>query len=184
LAKDLPPVPGLNFGDPNGFTRDEQQAAADALRAYFDDPAVRTKYADLGVLDRNGFVEIPSFHPVYRLGEDGVLRTEMVVEVVQERDANFDQEEPGLGSFPMRGGATIIIGKPTLVEIRRQHYETGSYVPFGRIRFVIGKQRDGAIGGFREARQRLQLQRLGLVEGSDPDRFTIDFAMTHGGGGY
>jgi len=182
MAKDLPPVPGLNFGDPNGLTRDEQQAAADALRAYFDDPTVRTKYADLGVLDRNGFVEIPSFHPVYRLGEDGVLRTEMVVEVVQERDANFDEEEPDLGSFPMRGGATIIIGKPSLVEIRRQHYETGSFVPFGRIRYVIGKQRDGAIGGFREARQRLQLQRLGLVEGSDPDRFTIDFALTHGGG--
>jgi hypothetical protein len=118
---------------------------------------------------------------VFRIGEDGALRTEMVVEVVQERQLSFDDAEPGLGTFPIRSGATIIIGKPTLVEVRRQRYETGQYVPHGNIRYVIGKQLGGDVGARRQARQRLHLQRLGLVEGSDPDRFTVDFALTHGG---
>lgn len=180
-AKDLPPIQKLEFGDPNGFTPAEQQRAADALRSYFADPQVRKQYAALGVLDLASPIDIPSFHPVFRIGEDGALRTEMVVEVVQERQTSFDDTEPGLGTFPLRGGATIIIGKPTLVEARRHRYEKGEYIPYGNVRYVIGKQLDGDAGARRQSRQRAHLQRLGLVEGSDPDRFRIDFALTHGG---
>ena len=54
-------------------------------------------------------VEIPSFHPVFRINADGSLRTDMVVEIVQSRPANFDEHAPGLGNFPFPGGATLII---------------------------------------------------------------------------
>jgi hypothetical protein len=181
MAPDLPQIPHLEFGDPNGLTRDEQNRTAEALHNYFKDPKVRGQFAALGVLDRQSPVNIPSFHPVFRIGEDGVLRTEMVVEVVQEQHVNFDDREPEFGTFPMRGGATIIIGKPTLVEVRREDYETGQHTPHGNIRYVIGKQVDGDAGARRKARQRAHYQRLGLVEGNDPDRFMIDFALTHQG---
>lgn len=178
-APDLPQIRNLEFGDPNGLTHPEQDRLRKALDDYFGDPNVRQRFAALGVLDPEAPIDIPSFHPVFRLGEDGVMRTEMVVEVVQERKVDFDESEPGLGTFPMRGGATLIIGKPTLVEARRQRYETGRYTPHGNIRYVIGKQLGGDSGARRKTRQRAHYQRLGLVEGNDPDRFTIDFALTH-----
>lgn len=181
MARDLPLIPNLEFGDPNGFTPAEQQRVANALRSYFADSEVRRQFVSLGVLDLEGPIDIPSFHPVFRIGEDGALRTEMVVEVVQERQVNFDDHEPTLGTFPIRGGATIIIGKPTLVEARRRHYETGQYIPQGNIRYVIGKQLGGEAGARRQVRQRAHYQRLGLVEGNDPDRFMIDFALAHQG---
>jgi hypothetical protein len=181
MAKGLPPIPKLEFGDPSGMTPAEQQRTADALRSYFGDAEVRRQFASLGALDAEGPADIPSFHPVFRIGEDGALRTEMVVEVVQERQVNFDNGEPGLGTFSMRGGATLIIGKPTLVDARRQHYETGQYLPHGTIRYVISKQLKGEVGSRRQARQRVHYQRLGLVEGNDPDRFMIDFALAHQG---
>jgi hypothetical protein len=180
-AWDLPPIPNLEFGDPSGLTPGEQHRTADALRSYFADAEVRRQFASLGVLDTQGTVDISSFHPVFRITEDGALRTEMVVEVVQERQVNFENGEPELGTFPMRGGATLIIGKPTLVEARRQHYEKGEYIPHGNIRYVIGKQLQGDAGDRRQTRQRAHYQRLGLIEGNDPDRFMIDFALAHQG---
>jgi hypothetical protein len=181
-ARELPPIPDLQFGDPSGLTSAEQRSAAEALRAYFADAKVRRQFASLGVLDAEGPVDISSFHPVFRITEDGVLRTEMVVEVVQERQINFEEGEPRLGAFPMRGGATLIIGKPSLVEARRQAYEEpGGYKPHGNIRYVIGKQLEGEVGDRRKMRQRAHYQRLGLAEGNDPDRFMIDFALAHQG---
>src|SRR5262249_40023361 len=176
-AKGLAPIENLDFGDPNGLTPDQQKSVKEALRAYFDDPEhLRAMGFDEGLA-----VRIPSFHPVFRIGEDGGLRTEMVIEVVQERQVHFDDGAPGLGTFPMRGGATIIIGKPSFVDARRQHFEGGGYKPQGQIRYVIAKHLHGNVGDAREGRQRLHYQRLGLVEGDDPERFTINFALTHGG---
>jgi hypothetical protein len=180
-ATDFPPIPNLEIGDPSGLTRTEQDRTAQALRTYFDDPEARRHFAALGVLDARGDVNISSFHPVFRITEDGVLRTELVVEVVQERPTYFVEGEPGLGTFPLRGGATLIISKPTLVEIRRKHYQPDGYVPYGNIRYVIGKQVDGEEGIRRQERQRAEYQRLGLVEGNDPDRFMVDFALAHQG---
>jgi hypothetical protein len=51
MARDLPPIPNLEFGDPNGFTPAEQQRVANALRSYFADSEVRRQFVSLGVLD-------------------------------------------------------------------------------------------------------------------------------------
>jgi hypothetical protein len=169
-AQGLPPVAGLDFGDPNGLTGDQKRANAAALRQYIADPAMRNK---LG-FDPNLDVAVPSFHPVFRVNPDGSLRTDMVVEMVQRREAAFDPDEPRFGTFPFLGGAVVIISRPTVSEQRRGH--TG-----GRIRYVIGKPIHGEVGKAREARQRRYCQGLGLAEGNDPGRFQINLAMVHGG---
>ncbi len=164
-------VAGLEFGDPNGLTPGQQDQNRRALQRYVDNPAQRRK---LG-LEPGIEVEIPSFHPVFRINADGSLRTDMVVEIVQSRPANFDEHAPGLGNFPFRGGATLIISRPSVAEVRRDP-KCGA-----AIRYVISKNLAGIEGKQREQRQRLHCQHLGLVEGSDPNRFQVDFAMVHGG---
>jgi hypothetical protein len=175
-AGPLPPIQDLEFGDPNGLTHEQQDAAGRTLRAYLD---VREHREMLG-FDPELPICVPSFHPMSRINEDGSVRTDMVVEVVQMRDAQFDAKQPGLGSFPFRGGATLIISKPPLGTIRRQE-ASGGYMRHGNIRYVIGKHLNGAVGDEREQRQRMHYERMGLVEGGDPDRFAINFALTHGG---
>jgi hypothetical protein len=178
-AKDKPPIPNLVFGDPNGLSRTDQDAVGNTLRSYFDRTDVREAFG----LDPKLRVSIPSFHPVFRLAEDGSLRTEMVVEVIQERDAPFDSSVPALGNFAVRGGLTVIIGRPSAAEMRRWQSEHPGrpFVSWGNVRYAISKNIGGAAGAAREVRQRANYQRLGLVEGTGDDRFMIDFAITHGG---
>jgi hypothetical protein len=175
-AKGFPPVQGLVFGDPNGLTFEEQNICKRALQAWVDDPVNRTA---LG-FEEDVPITVASFHPVFRINQDGSLRTDMVVEAVQEREALFDPGAPDLGAFPMRGGATIIVSKPPLADLRRKE-RAGESLAYGQIRFVIAKQLSGKIGRDRESRQRNHFERAGLVEGNDPNRFQIDFALTHGG---
>ena len=118
-------------------------------------------------------MSVPSYHPVFRVNPDGSLRTDMIVEMGQKREAPFSRLTDRFGTFPMRGGATVIISKPTLDE-----QERGLGAP---VRFVIAKQLHGREGDARESRQRQYLQRLGLMEGKGADRFQINFQMVHEG---
>jgi hypothetical protein len=176
-ATGLAPIENLEFGDPNGLSVDQQNAARKSFDAYFADPAnVRA----LG-FDNKLPVRTISFHPTLRTAQDGSLRIELVTQVIQERQVPFDPDIPSLGTFPMRGGATLIIGKPSLVDVRRERALTGKHIPRGHIRYVIGKHLTGEHAKHREKRQRQHYERLGLIEGNDPARFTINFALAHGG---
>jgi hypothetical protein len=161
----LPAVEGLIFGDPNGLTREEKDQNGRVLRAY------AIKHAELLGFRPGLTISVPSFHPAFRLTPDGSLRIDMVVEMSQRYDAPFDKRNPELGSFPMRGGATLLIAKPPL--------ENGSYAA-GQICYLIQKRLDGEIGTQREERQRRFSQREGLADGNDPRRFQLDFNMLHG----
>jgi len=173
-------IEGLDFGDPNGLSRQQKETNAVVLKQYANLPANKRK---LG-FDLNFEVTVPSYHPTFRIGHDGSLRSEMVVEMVQRRDVAFEkagrnqghrgQQGKGLGYFPLRGGATVVISRPTVAE-------SGNIPDAAPIRYVIAKQLHGSEGALREERQRTYLQHLGLVEGTDPDRFEIDFAMVHEG---
>jgi len=175
-AQGYPPVPNLSFGDPNGLTRGQQDACRKTLQTYLDEPEIRQRIG----FDPDRPVSVPSFHPIFRINQDGSMRTDMVVEATQTRDAAFDPDNPALGSFPLRGGATLIISKPELAEVRRKE-RSQERTDFGLIRYVIAKHLHGEVGTRREARQRAHYLGLGLAEGSDPARFQIDFALTHGG---
>ena len=117
-------------------------------------------------------IEASSFHPAFRIAPDGSLRVDMVVNLLQKYDAPFDPNKPELGTFPVRGGATLLIAKPPLKE--------GKYPP-AEIRYLIQKQVDSNGGGQREERQRRFSLREGLLEGNDEDRFLINFNLLHGG---
>jgi len=174
------PFRGLDFGDPNGLSRQQKDTNARVLKAYANSPANKEK---LG-FDRDFEVAVPSFHPTFRIDQDGSLRCEMIVEMVQKRDAPFDgtkgarrtsrQPGSGLGTFPLRGGVTLVISRPTGGEAGRMPDEA-------QMRYLIPKQLHGREGEMREDRQRTYLQHLGLLEGTDAGRFEIDFAMVHEG---
>jgi len=98
----------------------------------------------------------------------------MVVEIVQTQQVPFDEKNPALGTFPMRGGATLIIQKPLAHEPEAARDEA-------HIRYVISKHLHGTEGKARTRRQRRHLEQLGLTEGNDASRFQVNFAMVHGG---
>ena len=56
-------------------------------------------------------IEIPSFHPTFRIGSDGRLHVDMVIEAVQTRYAALDEDNDALGTFPMRGGVTLLVAQ-------------------------------------------------------------------------
>lgn len=165
----LPPIKGLDFGDSNGLTKPQKDQARIVLQSYVDDPDNRIR---LG-FDPGLPVAVPSFHPVFRITTDGSLRTDMVVEMVQMREVPFHEDAPELGTFPLRGGATLIIQKPRADEPAALKGEA-------TICYVIAKHLHGPEGRRRAQRQRRVGERLGLTEGNDKHRFMVNFAMVHG----
>lgn len=156
----------LIFGDPNGLTKQEQNINARVLGNY-----AKQNAALLGF--KPGLpIQVPSFHPAFRLAPDGSLRVDMVVNMLQKYEAYFDPNQPQLGTFPVRGGVTLLIAKPPLVD--------GVYPP-AEIRYLIQKRVDCDYGGQREERQRRFSLSQGLLEGTDEDRFLINFNLLHGG---
>jgi hypothetical protein len=156
----------LIFGDPNGLTKEEQNVNARVLGNY-----AKQNAALLGF--RPGLpIQVPSFHPAFRLAPDGSLRVDMVVNMLQKYDAPFDLGRPKLGTFPVRGGVTLLIAKPPLTD--------GVY-PSAEVRYLIQKRVDCDYGGKREERQRRFSLSQGLHEGTGEDRFLINFNLLHGG---
>jgi hypothetical protein len=176
--KELPTVDGLVFGDPNGLTDAQKDDCRAVLQDYVDNHR-----KDLGFADGND-IDTPSFHPVFRINQDGSLRTDMVVETIQARDIASNVDNPSRGKFPLLGGATLIITKPSLSELRDRESQPdfdGQRADYGKVHYIIAKHLDGAAGEQRIERQRAYIARLGLMDGDDPTRFQIDFALTHRG---
>jgi hypothetical protein len=174
---ELPKLPDLIFGDPNGLTREEKDHNGKVLRKYAQDNAVKLGFysQEDGVkfgFTPSKFISVPSFHPAFRLTPDGTMRIDMVVEMAQTVDVPYDPKKSELGTFPMRSGSTLLITKPPLTN--------GSYGP-GQIRYFIRKKLDGYNGERRQRRQRNFSLSEGLLEGNDPKRFQLNFNMLHSG---
>jgi hypothetical protein len=167
----LPAIPGLLFGSPNGLTSAQKDRNGDVLRAWAKDN--RTA---LG-LDPKLPVRVPSFHPVFRTDASGRMRMEMVVEVIQAREAAFDPQVPDAGSFPFRAGVTLIIEAPTLG--RDDKGEMIEMAP--QIRFAIGRSMTGSDSKKRERNQRAFAISQGLATGNtqDPAHFQANFGLLH-----
>ncbi len=178
----LPAIKGLIFGDPNGLTEDEKDANGGLLRAY-----IREHGKKLGFkMDQDGKdIEVPSFHPAFRIGPDGSLKVNMVVEAVQTRFAKLDEDIDDLGNFPIRGGVTLLIAHPSIDERGER--------PDPYIRYVIYNH----ISPDRERKQRINYLASGMMghhdcgpfqdhhhhasEPKDESRFQIDFGLIHAG---
>jgi hypothetical protein len=161
----------LIFGRPDGLTDREQDLNGAILREYARRNAARLGFDASPQAERP---DAPSFHQVFRVTADGRLRIDMVVELIQTRRVPFDPEFPQAGTFPLRGGVTLIIAAPQ----RRG----GRYGP-PRVRFSIGKPLTGHEGELRAQRQRTYAMSIGLMNGDteDPRHFQADFGLVHQG---
>ena len=171
-ASDLPPVDGLVFGSPNGLTSAEKDHNGNVLRDW-----ANKNRAALG-LDPKLSLTVPSFHPVFRTKDNGRLRVEMVVEVIQCREANFDPAVPEAGSFPFRGGVTLIIEAPELTSGRGP---VDADLSKPKVRFAIGKGMTSPTAKLREEKQRSFAMSLGMATGdtTDPAHFQANFGLVH-----
>jgi hypothetical protein len=175
----------LIFGDPNGLTRDQKDHNGAVLRQYAEDNAALLGFDDDPDLPLEYKPYAPSFHPVFRVGRDGSLRIDMVVELVQTRRVPFDPNLPGAGSFPFRGGVTLIVSAPEI--------NTYGIPGEAQVRYAIGKRlKDYPTGkegpaeneaSLREQRQRAYNLSHGLANGDteDPNHFQADFGLIHMG---
>ncbi len=154
---DLPEVKGLVFGDPNGLTKAEKDINGDILRNY-----AKANGEKLGFDMTRGKVAVPSFHPMFRLGEDGVLRIDMVVEMIQTTKECFDAHNPKLGTFNIRSGVTLMIANQPIEDDQRGE---------PRIRFMIAKH---------HSLDRLASQRSAYAFGAYMTDHRIDFSLVHG----
>ena len=142
-----------------------QYAEENAARLGFDaDPSLPAEFKPYA----------PSFHPVFRIAQDGSLRTDMVVELVQTRRVPFDERMPDAGSFPFRGGVTLIVSAPEISNRKRGKAE---------VRYAIGKGITGPEGNRREDSQRQHSLAMGLANGNteDPNHFQVNFGLLHQG---
>ncbi|MFL6856325.1 MAG: hypothetical protein ACJ8EB_00290 [Allosphingosinicella sp.] len=153
-------VEGLEFGDPNGLVRAEQDHDGALLRAWAKANAAKLR------LDPDLEIEVPSFHPMFRVAQDGSLKTEMVVELIQTRPD--EAANPLTGPVPLRSGVTLIVAKPPMVEGERQE-------PY--VRYAIGKH----LTERREERLRTTLAASEVAARGPGGRLTINFGLVHGG---
>jgi hypothetical protein len=179
----LSPIRNLVFGDPNGLTEDEKSTNGRILRDY-----VRANGKKLGFDMSEGGkdIEVPSFHPTFRIGSDGGLKIDMVIEAVQTRYAPLDEYSDALGTFPMRGGVTLLVAHQSLRDDGTR--------PDPEIRYVVHNH----LSPERERRQRMNYYATGRVphfhgEGDghhhgkhaehelDESHFQIDFGLIHAG---
>jgi hypothetical protein len=168
---DLPPIEDLEFGSPNGLTNAQKNHNGDVLRAWAG------KHRTALGLDPNLPLTVPSFHPVFRTKANGRLRMEMVVEVIQSRQAPFDSAVPEAGSFPFRAGVTLIVEAPELTAGPDGH--TVARPP--KVRFAIGRPMTGPDAKLREQKQRSFALAQGFAIGdtSDPRHFQANFGLVH-----
>jgi hypothetical protein len=168
---DLPPIQDLLFGSPNGLTSAEKNHNGDVLRSW------ATKHRAALGLDPDLPITVPSFHPVFRTKDNGRLRMEMVVEIIQSRQATFDKAVPVAGTFPFRAGVTLIVEAPELKPNERG--ETVAAPP--AVRFAIGRRMTGRDAKLREQKQRTFAIAQGLAVGNTEDatHFQANFSLLH-----
>ncbi len=151
---DLPAIDHLVFGSPNGLTSEEKDHNGDVLRKWANE-----NRAALG-LDPDLPITVPSFHPVFRTRENGRLRMEMVVEIIQSTQAKFSNAVPQAGSFPFRAGVTLIVEAPK-PKSRQQPVDVAP-----KVRFAIGRKMIGPDAKQREEKQRSFFIAQGLAVGN------------------
>jgi hypothetical protein len=166
---DLPAIDGLIFGSPNGLTSKEKDHNGDALRSW-----ANKHRAELG-LHPDLPITVPSFHPVFRTQQNGRLRMEMVVEIIQSTQVKFSEAVPQVGSFPFRAGVTLIVEAP-----KPKSHEHPVDVP-PTVRFVIGREMTGPGAKQREQKQRSFFISQGLAVGNTEDatHFQANFGLLH-----
>jgi hypothetical protein len=158
----LPAIENLIFGDPNGLMAWEKDQNAATLLRYATDHA-----ADFGF--GGGTISVPSFHPTFRTDEDGALKIDMVVQILEQQQPVIDASQPNRVPPPAtRSGVTLIIAKGAVDEDNRDPKQpTKSAVRYAIVKH-LGPKSDASHSAAAD---------LGLTD----DQGRIDFASLHGG---
>lgn len=152
--RDLPPVVGLIYDVLHETSDQGNEDAAEARKQNAANGKQNAKtlhaYAEqnrLGLaLDPDAVISVRHFHPVYRIGPEGRLMVEFIVEYMQERQERFDPNDLASDTFQFRGGSTVIFDHR------------------GRVRYAIDKSLNDDV--------RLQRQRAYLMDASSVSAFT------------
>jgi hypothetical protein len=115
-GKSLPPCTGLHFDVLREV--DDSSAGVNRTRAV-ENAKLLWKYADnddraalLGLKrpKKNGDpkIQVSSFHPVHRVGPNGQLEIDFVVQYLQQRKIPIVAGDPDAGEIVFRGGSTVI----------------------------------------------------------------------------
>jgi hypothetical protein len=126
-GQSLPPIEGLHY---DVLTETTEKAIQENAKRATSNAVLLNKYAvkyadELGLArGPNGNVTVQpwTFHPVYRIGPDGRLLVEFVVEFLQQREERLDPNDLASPGFVFRGGSTVIFNHR------------------GEVRFVIDKR--------------------------------------------
>lgn len=151
-------IPDLHFGDPNGLTTEEKKLNGTQLRKWAKDHAALLGFKP-GV-----DIEVPSFHPMFRIAQDGTLKIEMVIELIQTPEPDLASGDP----LPLRGGVTLIVAKPPVHEGERAG---------ARVRYAIAKH----LTPQRAQRIRTAVAASDVAVREPDGHLAIDFALVHGG---
>src|SRR4030095_13297435 len=113
---------------------------------------------------------------MFRMTPNGVLKTQMVVELVQSTLVPFDPKMPAAGSFPFRAGVTLIIAVPT---VNTRLYPGKRERPEAEVRYAIRK----TMKPERADRQRDFHLAMGRADGDvdEPNHFQANFGLLHQG---
>jgi hypothetical protein len=154
-------VKNLPYGGPLGLSYLDQRQTAKALIQFIDDNR------QLLELDEKLPYTLPSFHPLYRVDATGSIRWDLIVEIVQTRDASA-------AGYPMRGGTTMIVST---------HGTAGGGGDQDKtfVRYVIAKPMHDHAGQERAKRQANFLSEQGIRPGGSASSLRLNFAHIHGG---
>ncbi len=171
-GKPLPPCPGLHFDilhevDTNSAEINKARAQENAKLLWrYANTAANCKALGLERPTGKGApkIQVNSFHPIHRVGPNGQLEIDFVVQFLQQREIPILPNEPGAGTTLFRGGSTVIFDHR------------------GEVRYVIHK----SIGNRKRiARQRdylnqqAEMSAVALYEANAAK--PLDFAAVHRG---
>jgi hypothetical protein len=151
-------IPKLHFGDPNGLTTKEKAENGAELRTWANDPQNAATLGFQAGVD----IDVPSFHPMFRVAQDGTLKIEMVIELIQTPPP-ADGGDP----LPLRSGVTLIVAKRPVRDRERAD---------AHVRYAIGKH----LSATRAQRMRTAIAASEVAMRGPDGRATINFALVHG----
>ena len=150
----LPAVTGLVYGDPNGLTPEEKDFNGDLLRKY-----AKTNAKPLGFDSTE--LNAESFHPMFRTDEDGSLKIDMIVEIIQYEKPDPKQIKPAAAPG-VRAGVTLMIAQQPIHGGVRQPPQ---------VRYAIGKR----------LRSESDARNAAAAQGFTNDKGQLNLALLHGG---
>ncbi|HEY1629805.1 MAG TPA: hypothetical protein VGF56_00720 [Rhizomicrobium sp.] len=113
----LPPCEGLHFDvlhevNPNTEALNKARAHENAVTLQRYAASAPRVTAALGLVSRLNKqdlkIQVSSFHPIHRVGPNGQLEVDFVVQYLQQRQVAIDPANPKSGTMLFRGGSTVI----------------------------------------------------------------------------